>query len=233
MFARFRHVESHLQIRLQVSVVESRRVAGKVCVEHITSLGSVGEPATNAERVAFWGNLHRRIDALANRIGEDDRAKIIGAIHARIPMVTIDEIRALQRENAESDEKFWSVFQGMNADFATGQKVIAGIASRKAAESESLAKDAGAKASVAKERLARLAKGEDIKGGLGKPMTGEECDRILKREGLTDDDIRFMRQFRLTEAEFDSFVRLSCELHQRHEKRDRWKVLRKIKAMRK
>jgi hypothetical protein len=224
MFAHFRRVESHLQIRLQVSVVESRRVAGKVCVEHIASLGSVGEPATNAERVAFWGNLHRRID---------DRAKIIGAIHARIPMVTIDEIRALQRENAESDEKFWSVFQGMNADFATGQKVIAGIASRKAAESESLAKDAGAKASVAKERLARLAKGEDIKGGLGKPMTGEECDRILKREGLTDDDIRFMRQFRLTEAEFDSFVRLSCELHQRHEKRDRWKVLRKIKAMRK
>ena len=71
MFARFRRVESHLQVQLQVSVAESRRVAGRVCVEHIVALGSVGEPATIAERVAFWGNLHRRLDALSNRIGED------------------------------------------------------------------------------------------------------------------------------------------------------------------
>jgi hypothetical protein len=148
-------------------------------------IDSVGEPAINAERVAFWGNLHRRLDALSNRIGEDDRAKIIDSIHTRIPMVTVDEIRALQRENSESDEKFWAGFQNMNADFAAGQKIVAGIASRKAAEAEGL-----------KERLDRLAKGEDVKGGLGKPMTGEECNRILKREGLTDDDIRFMRAYR-------------------------------------
>jgi hypothetical protein len=86
MFARFRRVESRLQARLQVSVAESRRVVGRVRVEHIVALGSVGEPATIAERIAFWGNLHRRLDALSNRIGEDDRAKIIGAIYARIPM---------------------------------------------------------------------------------------------------------------------------------------------------
>jgi hypothetical protein len=91
MFARFRRVESHLQVRLQVSVAESRRVAGRVRVEHIVALGSVGEPATIAERVAFWGNLHRRINALSSRISEDDRAKIIGTIYAWIPMVTVDE----------------------------------------------------------------------------------------------------------------------------------------------
>ena len=60
-------------------------------------------------------------------MGEDDRAKIIDSIHTRIPMVTVDEIRALQRENSESDEKFWAGFQNMNADFAAGQKKSPGL----------------------------------------------------------------------------------------------------------
>lgn len=102
-----------------------RRVDGKVRPEHIAALGSVGDPATVAERVAFWGQLHRRLDKLSNRIGADDQAKIIGAIHARIPMVTIDEQCALQRENAEADEKFWSGLQDMNAEQAEGHKDIA------------------------------------------------------------------------------------------------------------
>jgi hypothetical protein len=77
-----------------------------------------------------------------------------------------------------------------------------------------------------------MLKGEDVNGGLGKPMTWEDSERILKDAGLTDDDIRFMREFRLTEAEFDAFVKQSCELHHRREKSDRWKVLRKIRARR-
>jgi hypothetical protein len=121
MFARFRRVESHLQTRVQVSIVESRRVDGKVHPKHIGALGSVGDPTTIAERVAFWGQLHRRIAALSNRIGGDDQAKIIGSIHARIPMVTIDEQRALQRENAEADERLWADLQCMNAEQAEGR----------------------------------------------------------------------------------------------------------------
>jgi hypothetical protein len=159
MFARFRRVESHLQIRLQVSVAESHRVAGKVRVEHIASLGSVGEPATNAERVAFWGNLHRRLDALSNRIGEDDRAKIIGAIYARIPMVTVDEQRALQRENAEADARIWTSLQDMNAEMAKGQREVAAMASKAAAGAEAGAVEAAEKAAIARNRLDRLAKG--------------------------------------------------------------------------
>jgi hypothetical protein len=231
MFARFRRVESHLQARLQVSVVESRRVDGRVRVEHIAALGSVGEPATIAERVAFWGNLHRRLDALSNRIGEDDRAKIIGAIYARIPMVTVDEQRALQRENAEADARIWAGLQDMSAGMAEGQKGLAALASGKAAESEVMAKDAAEKAAAAKDRLDRLAKGEDVSIGLGNPV---DFEKVLRDAGFSRDDINFSKALaELAEGEFDAFVELELKLRHHEEKSSRWKVLRKIKAMRK
>ena len=147
-------------------------------------------------------------------------------------MVTIDELRALQRENSEADEKFWAGLQGMNTELAEGHKELAAKSARIAADAESRAADAAMRAAVAKDRIERLAKGEDVSGGLGKPMTRKDYERILKDAGLTDDDIRFMREFTLTEAEFDAFVEQICELHQRHERSDRWKVLRKIRARR-
>jgi hypothetical protein len=96
-------------------------------------LGSVGEPATIADRVAFWGQLHRRLEGLSNRIGQDGQANIIGAVHARIPMVTVDDQRILQRENAEADAKFWEGLQGMNAGLAEGHKDVAAKSARIAA----------------------------------------------------------------------------------------------------
>jgi hypothetical protein len=164
MFTRFRRVESHIQVRLQVSIAERRRIAGKVRVEHIAALGSVGEPTTIAERVAFWGTLHRRLDALSNRIGEDDKAKIIGSIQARIPMIAMDEIRALQRENAEADAKFWATFQDMNTSTAESNKALAAIASRKAEEAEKGATEAAGKVAKAKDRLNRLGEGRRCDG---------------------------------------------------------------------
>jgi hypothetical protein len=225
MFARFHQTPS----RLQVSLRESRRVGGKPRCEHIASLGSVPEPMTIAGRVEFYRRASERFAKLANRIGADDKKKIVAALRARIPPVTDNEIRTVQRENAEADEKFWSGLQGMNAEMAEGNKALAAEASRKAADAEAQAKAAAEKAAVAKDRIERLAKGEDVKGGLGKPMTWEDCEKILKDAGQTDDDIRFMREFRLTEVEFDAFVKQSCELHHRREKSDRWKVLRKIR----
>ena len=145
---------------------------------------------------------------------------------------TIDDMRAVQRENAEADEKLWSGLQGMNAEQAEGHKEVAAKSARIAADAEAGASAAAEKVSVAKDRIERLAKGEDVSGGLGKPMTRKDYERILKDAGLTDDDIRFMREFTLTEAEFDAFVEQICELHQRHERSDRWKVLRKIRARR-
>ena len=42
----------------------------------------------------------------ASRVVADEHDKIYGALHARIPMVTPDEQRAVQEENARDDERF-------------------------------------------------------------------------------------------------------------------------------
>jgi hypothetical protein len=92
MFVRFRQVGR----RLKVSLVETRRTEGKVRHEHIAGLGSVVIPFDIPERIAFWRKLHERLARLANRIGSETQGKILGQVHGRIPMPTVDEMRALQ-----------------------------------------------------------------------------------------------------------------------------------------
>ena len=87
MFVRFRQTPS----RLQVSLVEPRRIGGKVCQEHVASLGSILTPFTAEGRVEFFRKVTARLKNLSNRIG-DDRGKIVSAIVARIPMATDEEI---------------------------------------------------------------------------------------------------------------------------------------------
>jgi hypothetical protein len=63
-------------------------------------------------------------------------------------------------------------------------------------------------------RLDKLAKGEDVSGGLGKPMTREPRKKILKDAGWTDADIRFsMERARASfnEDEFEALVREVCK----------------------
>lgn len=107
MFVRFRQSRN----RLQLSLVETRRVGGKIVHEHIASLGSIIVPSAVAGRVAFWQKLHERLARLANRIDASALEKLIGAVHARVPMVTIEEIRSLQLKNAQADERIWSELQ--------------------------------------------------------------------------------------------------------------------------
>jgi ubiquinone biosynthesis protein COQ9 len=90
MFVRFRERRS----RLQLSLVETRRTADRVLHEHVASLGSIIVPPSPADRIAFWQKLHERLARLANRIdAETTQGEILGAVHARVPMVTIEEIR--------------------------------------------------------------------------------------------------------------------------------------------
>jgi hypothetical protein len=206
----------------------------KFKLTHYPALGSVGEPATIAGRIAFWLELRPRLDNLGNRIG-DQQIKILDAIHARIPMVTPDEMRDLQRENAEADARLWEGLQGMNAGQAEGHKDVAAKSARIAADAEKSAADAAAKAVKAKERLDRLAKGEDVSGGLGKPMTREQMEKILKDNGMTVADIRFSVEFAqasLSENEFEAYVQEDCAATRRAEKASRRKLLRKIIAKR-
>jgi hypothetical protein len=49
----------------------------------------------------------------------------MSAVHARIPMVMPDEVRALQIENAETLERQWSVLQANTEDTLAGRKAMA------------------------------------------------------------------------------------------------------------
>ena len=123
MFARFRQTPH----RLQVSIVETSRVDGKVRHEHVASLGSTEIPPSVADRVAFWQRVHDRLAKLSNRIDPATQGKLRGDIHNRIPMVTPDEQRALQLENAEADERFWASLQDMHQSTVDDHKRLAAV----------------------------------------------------------------------------------------------------------
>ena len=91
MFVRFRQTRT----RLQVSLIQTRRIDGRVRHEHIAGLGSVETPLSVADRLLFWRRLHERLAKLGNRIDAALQDKILGEIHARIPMVTVEEQQAL------------------------------------------------------------------------------------------------------------------------------------------
>jgi hypothetical protein len=151
MFTRFRQTRH----RRQVSLVETRRLNGKVHHEHVASLGSVETPPSVPERIAFWLKLHDRLGKLSNRIDAATHGKVLGAVHARIAMVTADEQRALQLENAEADAQFWSNFRDMNAETVEDHKGLVAQAERKIADGQSATANAAANADIAKKRILR------------------------------------------------------------------------------
>jgi hypothetical protein len=90
MFVRFRQTPR----RRQVSILKTRRKAGKVANEHVASLGSIALPMTVRGRQVFWAYLWEGLASLSDRIGADDQARIRNAVHERIPMVPPDEAAA-------------------------------------------------------------------------------------------------------------------------------------------
>ena len=167
----------------------------RCCHEHVA--GSI------ADRVAFWGALHQRLGKLSNRFSHETHGKLIGQIHARIPMPTVDEQRQLQKENAEADEQLWSTLHDMNASTAADHKGIGSHGTADHCRQRSAAKDAAAKADQARERLAKIERGEDVQGGLGKPMTYEQAERMLLDIGLTKGDIRHMQRTTVLHGELE------------------------------
>ena len=87
---------------LAMSVVENRRENGKVRHEHVVSLGSIETPPSVAARIEFWRELHERLAELSNRLDAETRGKVMGAVHARVPMVTPDEQRDAERRSPTS-----------------------------------------------------------------------------------------------------------------------------------
>jgi len=149
MFVRFRQAGS----RLQCSLIETRRSNGKVRHEHIATLGTIDAPPSVADRVEFWRRLHERIGQLSNRVDGTAQAKILGEIHARIPMVTIDELRTLQVDNIQADEQVWTGLLDIYQSTLDGDKqVLAGL-QKKIEAGEAAVKHAGELAAGAREKL--------------------------------------------------------------------------------
>src|SRR4051812_25505154 len=121
MFVRFRQT----QTRLQVSLIETRRVNGKPRHEHLASLGAVALAPTVADRIGFWSRLHERLAKLSNRVDTAATGKTMAKVHAKVPMVTPDEQRALQLENAKQEAAQWSAISGIvDAEVSGGALLI-------------------------------------------------------------------------------------------------------------
>jgi len=219
MFVRFRHTPR----RLQASIVETRRVDGKVKHEHVAMLGSVETPPTVADRIAFWQRVNDRLAKLANRLDPAMQGKIRGELHTRVPMVTPDEQRALQLENAEADERFWSSLHDMHAETVEDHKGLAASVESSIAKGKASAADAAANAAAAKERAERIRNGEDVAGGLGKPMTSEDAEAIMRKAGMTKQDIEHCRRVNLLHelGGEEAFERYLSELWPKFERAER------------
>ena len=209
MFVRFRSARH----RLRASLIETRRVEGKVRHEHIASLGTIDADLSIASRVAFWQQLHHRLDRLANRLDTVAYAKVLGEIHARIPMATFEEIRALQIENAEADEHLWRQIAELQAEQAEGNSQLATKAGHAAAEAKEQAANASTKAEAARDRVERLKRGEAVPGGLGKPV---DIEQAFREAGWTATDFRRARQTTMI-SQLGGFEELLDEIRKRQQ----------------
>jgi hypothetical protein len=185
MFARFRIAGR----RLHVSVVETRRQGSKVRHEHIASLGSIPLTMSAADRVAFWTKLHQRLDAPSNRIDAAKRGAILTAIHARIPMPTMDDQQEVQLDRAKADAKFWESLADAQGDDIEGHKGLLASTQRAISEREKAAAGAAEKVRAAKDRLARVEAGETV--AVPPPLTRKDFLRIT---GMTEAEARHCEQ---------------------------------------
>jgi hypothetical protein len=104
-------------------------------------------------------------------------------------MVTPDEQRAVQVENAGDDERFWGGIRDMNVANVEGHKGLVALAETKIAEQTAQAAEAAERAAAAKERLERLERGESVSGGLGKKF---DRDMAIKAMGMTPRHARYL-----------------------------------------
>src|SRR5262249_23767023 len=161
----------------------NRRKGGTTRGRLIALLPSIPTPPDAADRIAFWRKLHERFAALGNQIDAATAAKLMGGIHARIPMVTPDGQRDLHRANLQADAKRCDAVAGMFDDMIAGKRaMIAQLAADVAAllpHRDLMASEA----ERSRDNLARLERGEDVSAGLGKPP---DITSILRKVGMTD-----------------------------------------------
>jgi hypothetical protein len=99
MFVRFRKTAR----RLQLSLVETRRVHGKVQHRHVASLGSIARLPSVDERVEFWSGLPERLAKVSVPI--DTVTRILDTIAARVPRLKRYEQQRHHVDNPPIDDE--------------------------------------------------------------------------------------------------------------------------------
>jgi hypothetical protein len=200
MFVRFRSTPT----RLQLSLIETRREAGKVRHEHLASLGALPYPPEVADRVEFWQRLFERLGRLGNRLAGEAQSDILAAIHARVPMPTTDEVRAVQLEHAKQHETAWRLSHIHTEGIVESSRALRDGAQKRVAEGEPLLAMAGEELKAAQNRRERIEQGEDV------PLPGKppSASAILKQCGITPARARLWveKHELLGEENIDAFV---------------------------
>ncbi len=167
MFVQFRQSRR----RLQASLIETRRVGAKVQHEHIAGLGAVNLSPSVADRMSFWEGVHQGLDKLSNRLDATAQGKILAALHARVPIVAVEEIRALQLENAQADERSWSALRDMHQGMLDDNRALAAKIENTIADAQ-----AGVDMSAAGS-CRRRRKGCQDQGGAGRVRRRRQSNR--------------------------------------------------------
>jgi hypothetical protein len=202
-FARFRQVRA----RLNVSVVEAVRDGTKVRQRHVASLGSVPLAHSATDRAKFWVKLHQRLAALSNRLDDKARYQIMGAVHARIPMPTVEDQEAPKAAGREANAGFFGALRKMHRDEAKLYKDA----------SEKMAEAAGAVDAVENANANRV-------------MTHDDYRKFLQEAGFSNVELRQMRDLaKLVELVGDERV-ITVLAKWKVEAADRW-VRRRTRTM--
>jgi hypothetical protein len=201
MFVRFRRRAT----RLELSLVETRRVDGRVRQEHIASLGALRDPPETADRVAFWRRLHERLGRLGNRLDGAAQGDILTAVHARVPMPTIDDARAVQLEHAKRHETMWRLGEVHTEGIVESNRALRDGAAKRVAEGEPLLAMASAELKAAENRRERIERGEDV------PLPGKPPSRsaLLKQLSITPARANYMTEFAahdFNDADIEAFA---------------------------
>jgi hypothetical protein len=186
------HIRARLhRRRIQISLVDTRRVQGKVRQEHVASLGSVPPDMTPADRLAFWTQVHPRLARLDNRLDQAALAKVMGELHAKVPMVAIGDpgLTAGKIEIAEHNAGLWTKVREHTLATVEDQRALVAKLTTKIAESEKLAADAAGFAAADRDKVERLKAGEDVDIGKKVDFRAE-----LLKAGFTEADLRHAKR---------------------------------------
>ena len=119
-------------------------------------------------------------------------------------MVTPDEQRALQEENAEAGEQFWDTVRDVGASTIEGHKALIATAETAIAETAPMVAEADEALEAIKGRREKIRRGENVAGGLGKPL---DFRAALIASGFKPDQLRRAQLFAsLTKAEFEMLL---------------------------